>query len=248
MINQFNICSDRKNPQTFSSFASKSFGTIDWLLGIFYPFLNTGTTKDWINYQNLSHIGYITIFLSIGFIVNFFLNKNKIKTVRKSFVYTFLLLSIFALFCECNFIIPSILYLLPIFNKFRWLYKFQFFTSFYLVIVGVFGFNWFITTCLNLKGNQTRNVRTVSIVLVLLNIVNFYVLYLCFPQKAFGCHLDKVPFEEPLKDELSFQRIKSLGFNRATINQFGIYSTYKCTVPSMEGTYPTYFKIFSFDG
>ncbi len=215
MWHQTNISSSRSGRLQFSTFVSQYFPFDQLLKGLFYPFLdvNENTYASFRNMLNLSHIGYIPIFLIvIGIVDRYIIRKNNIKvnTVR---LFVFIGPALLAFFWATNWVFNYIIYLIPILNRFRWPFKLAFYLDFYLIIIAALILSYITKHLFKRKTAK----RIILLVITILQVVNFGFLYTCFPYKDFGeHHSDTIPLEEKLKDKLKEGRIISVGFDTWT--------------------------------
>lgn len=178
-----------------------SYRLKEWLNGLLVPFHDAGSHL-FGELDFVSHVGYLTLFFALFAI--FRVGKEK----SRQEILLFASLALFALLWSANILITNIFYLLPFFNKLRYPFKLQFFTSFFLVTLATFGFNSFSAWVRDkFKGGGV----TLVFILFVLHTINFLVLHTLLPQRMLSRHLDVPPFTEPLTDRLSEGRIVSAG-------------------------------------
>jgi hypothetical protein len=85
------------------------------------------------------------------------------------------------------------------------------------------------------------------IILTGILVFNYIILYAGLPQQSLARHLDKVPFDEPLKDVLANGRIVSIGFNFYN-DDIENGKLYGYTAPSLGYNYATLWGLYHFGG
>jgi len=89
----------------------------------------------------LSHIGFISIpFFVIGLFSVFFEKLNKRNKQLGKYILIFLPPGIIAFLWQSSDKFNEMIYKIPVLNRFRWPFKLQFFTSFYMIIIAAIGF------------------------------------------------------------------------------------------------------------
>jgi hypothetical protein len=68
------------------------------------------------------------------------------------------------------------------------------------------------------------------------------------PQRTFGTHLDKVPFDEPLKDVFKDGRIIAIGFNIWEPDKKNLKGFSYHTAATLGFNYPTLWGLYAFAG
>lgn len=104
-----------------------------YIVGIFDPFFQLN--RDYAVYANvmnsLGHIGYILLLAYIFGLISLRFVKDKIKRRRIISVYV---ISVLALIVASSHSINTLLYYVPIFNRFRWQFKYVLWFAFFAVI------------------------------------------------------------------------------------------------------------------
>ena len=187
------------------------YDLISWIQGLLYPFINDESLKNHFAKAYLSHIGYITVLLII-FCVIFIIFHKKSKNKTNIIILFFLF---FISMLWSTGMLSGLIYYIPILNRFRWPFKLAIYNNFYLICISSFGF-YFSIRCLKRYNKKIKISRFFGIILITLNIVNFYLLYnnfyISFNYKE---HYDKIPLEEPLQKFLKNGRIFTLGKNKS---------------------------------
>jgi len=131
----------RNKPLDFKTFSECSYNILLWLYGMFYPFLDASPVDFpeglWIHLHNTSHTGYVSLFFIVICMVKLYKNKNPGN--YRLYIYSF------SIPCIISFLwavgsLNRIIYLLPLLNRFRWPFKLNLFTDFYLVLLAAMGF------------------------------------------------------------------------------------------------------------
>lgn len=237
------LSADRSSKLGFGQFAYSYYDIKQWIKGIFYPFgINLGNSNVVIwNMDILSHIGYLTvIFIIICYIWYFKPAENK---ELKTFRFTFLILGLVSFLWATNLFFNFIIYQIPILNRLRWPFKLELLVNFHLIVFASIGLHILLTYI----SKKIKVIRIIFSFIILLQLLNFTCLYLLTPQRSFAIHLDKIPLEEPLKDELSEGRIISLGFNIWDPHNKNIESKSN-TAPTLGFNYATLWQLYHFAG
>ena len=237
-LHQISI-SNRNNSIAWETYISLSYNMKDWIYGLINPFSSTSHNYTWTNQNYISHIGYVTIvFLLIGVLY--------VRNKRYNLILVYFILGLLTLLFANNSIITKLFYLVPIYNKFRWPFKAAFFTSYSLIIVATFGFDYMYEKLQALKLMTKRLSFLVFACIIAMHIFNIIILYAYSSQKMFGVHLDNVPFDEPLRNILRSGRIVTLGPNYANYKVFpGLYGY---TSPYLGFSYATFWELYHFGG
>ncbi len=201
LVRESSLSFARKKVLAWEEYTLYSYRIGDWLNGLLAPFRDNG--NHFFGELNfVSHIGYVTVLLAL---VALYISK---KSEFRREILLFALLSLFSFFWSADIIITKIFYCLHFFNRLRYPFKLQFFTSFFLVTLATFGFNYFAAW---LRGKYRSGALIMLLTILLLHSLNFLVLYTLLPQRMLSNHLDKPPFTEQLKDRLAEGRIVSAG-------------------------------------
>jgi len=193
-LNQIKISASRNQIWEWDDYVMLSCKLTKYIQGLVAP--NTF----FIEHPNLSHIGYVTL-ISIILAIFYCLKREK-------YVPVFLLLGLISLFWACDILVTKILYHLPVYNRFRWPFKLTFFTSFYLIALSTFGFD-FIVKRLQMLSRFGYSFTPIILILLLIHILNFALLYTIFPQTKYSLFSDSVPFSEPYSGKLAGSRFAS---------------------------------------
>lgn len=220
---QMTISAARSNPLEWNQFVNITYPLIKWIVDILHPFSEWSDLEHWAYRLKLSHIGYIGLTFAFSSIA-WFCKKENIAS-KKKYLLMSILLGIISLMWSSSEIFNTLIYKIPILNRFRWPFKLTLFTNFYLIILAAIGLHIFFK---KLKYNKKFKTN-LFVVLILVNLTNFSFIYIFSPPVSFRLHMDKVPLEEPLVDKLKGGRIVSLGFRYDepyTLNSIGFaYAT-----------------------
>ncbi len=229
VIHQVRIASaDRNIPLTLKGYSANSYNWRDWLNGIFTPF-NT-SNYSWCDQPYISHIGWLTVFFCI---VAFWK-----RGINRKLVMAFMALALFSFLWASDTFVTRLFYYVPYYNLQRMPFRLAFFTSFFLIIVASFGFDYWSQRVKALSVRGVKIGKGLIALVIVFHIVNFAVFHLSSPVRTFIQHFENVPYEEPLKEMLKDGRMVSivpayempkrvsftiqvLGFNYATL--FGLY-------------------------
>lgn len=240
------ISAERASAMGWDEYSSQYYDIRQWLWGVFYPFNQTKKSDlFWhLNLKNLSHIGYIClIFIVFGIIYQFFLKKKDVK--KRKLVWIFTALGLISLLWSSNKTVLYLIYKIPILNRFRWPFKLQLFTGFFMICIASVGLYMFFMYVV--KNDILK--RAVFISLVLIQILNFYCLYALTPQKAFAYHSDKLPLKDELASNLTNGRVITLAPNPEGKEDYTYFSNFCFKSAKMLGfNYATLWEVYHFAG
>jgi hypothetical protein len=138
--------------------------------------------------------------------------------------------------------VTKLFYYVPYYNRQRWPFRLVFFTSYFLVMAGAFGFEVFYRKIKEASWAGRKIGTSICASVMLLHVGNFLAYYTATPQRTIQQHRQDVPYDEPLTGMLQAGRIITvvqrapgdersslgyinnislLGFNYATL--FGLY-------------------------
>jgi len=239
------ISAERAMAMGWEEYSSQFYDIRQWLWGVFYPFNKTnGSDLFWhLNLKNLSHIGYIClIFIVFGLIYQFFIKK---KDINRKHIWVFAALALISLLWSSNKAVMYLIYKIPILNRFRWPFKLQLFTGFFMICVASVGLYMLFRYIL--KNNIIK--RVVFISLILLQILNFYCLYALTPQKSFAYHSDELPLKDELVSKLTNGRVITLAPNPEGKEDYTFFSNFCFKSAKMLGfNYATLWGAYHFAG
>ena len=210
MWHQTTISALRKQALSRGEFLSGAFTGEYWLAGLFNPFSNKHYAgmriADFLerSMPYLSHIGYIALVL-IGIGLAAFFGKA-LDVTRAKYFFICVVGALFSYLWSTNEF-AGIMYRFPILNRFRWPFKLQIHTAFFLVGIAALGLAWLLGV---LRNKWVA--RSVFAVATLATLANFLVLYLVLPPRIFRTHQESIPLVEPLREKLGEGRIFSLGY------------------------------------
>ncbi len=210
MWHQTTISALRKQALSWGEFLTGAFTIGSWFSGLFDPFSNTHYASTPIGYwlprtlPYLSHIGYITlVLLGVGLAVFF---RETLDATRMKYCFICLAGALVSFSWSINGF-AEIMYRVPVLNRFRWPFKLQIHTAFFLVVVAAIGLAWLLGVL------QSRwAARSVFAAATIGTLANFLLLYLVQPPRIFRTHLESVPLAEPLREQRGEGRMLSVGY------------------------------------
>lgn len=205
----------------------------DWLLGLFNP---TILFSDTFHLVNLSFIGYLTIFFIITACVLYFKTKD---SSEKNMVGILFLLFLIAFCLSTNEILLKIIYHIPILNRFRWSFKLNLFTNFFLISLSTFGFKF-----LSDKIKLFRIKNLILWTIISLQLISFAYLYLFRPPVNFLTHLDSLPLNEEWISNFKNDRIITVG----NIQDRFVTTRTLHSAETLGYNYATLFNLYHFAG
>jgi len=207
---QATLSASRKQALSWWEFRSGAFTIGSWFSGVFNPFSNTHYASMPIaNWRErslpyLSHIGYATLALIGVGLAAFF--RNRLDATRKKYCSICMAGALVSFLWSINGL-AVIMYLTPILNRFRWPFKLQLQTAFFLVAIAAIGLAWLLGV---LKSRWAA--RSVFAAATVATLANFLLLYLVLPPRIFRTHQESVPLAEPLRERLVEGRMLSVGY------------------------------------
>lgn len=201
LFHELSLSYARNKVLSWGEYTLYSYSLEEWLHGIFFPFSDAGMHHVG-ELDFVSHIGYLTL---IGAFYAMLHCRDR-EQGRKIVVFS--LMALMSLLWSADILFTKLFYYIPFFNKMRFPFKLQFFTSFFLVTCAAFGFD---VARRNIMQRFGTGWKRVQLIVILAQAVNFMVLYTLLPQRMLSNHLDLPPFEEPLKKMFSSGRIVSAG-------------------------------------
>ena len=210
MWHQTTISAMRKQALSLGEFRSGAFTIGSWFAGLFNPFSNThyaSTSMDnWLlrSMPYLSHVGYITLLLMGVGLAAFF--RELLGATRMKYSLICLAGAAASFLWSIN-ALAGIMYVIPVLNRFRWPFRLQILTSFFLVAIATIGLAWLLGVV-----KKKRAVRSVFAVAVAATLANFLALYLLLPPRLFRRHQESVPLVEPLREQLGEGRMLAVGY------------------------------------
>lgn len=235
MFNQMNLSETRGQTMSWGSYISLKNVLGDWWYSLFNIFPNEINTFG----GNVSFIGTITLALVIIAIVNLIVNiitKRKIQ----SYTFVFIILGLFALSWSAgDSLIGQFFYQIPIFNRFRWMFKLVIFVDFYLIALAAIGFQYLIAYFEKTFPSYNKIFKVhnlIAFTIIALQLGQFAYIYTERPIKYLRYHQDPLPLVEPLKEELKDGRIVSMGADSPYVAQLVGFN------------YATLFDLYHFGG
>jgi hypothetical protein len=210
MWHQTTISALRKQALPWPEFQDGAFTVGSWFSGLIDPFSNAhyaGTSiANWLprSLPYLSHIGYITlVLLVVGLAASF---REALDATRMKYCFICLAGALVSFLWSINGFALT-MYQIPVLNRFRWPFKLQIHTAFFLVVIAAIGLAWLLGV---LKSKWAA--RSVFAAATVATLANFLLLYLVFPPRLFRTHQERVPLAEPLRERLGERRILSVGY------------------------------------
>jgi hypothetical protein len=230
---QASVSLTRKAALDWKQYSASSYDLKLWLSGLVAPLSETGAT--WNELHFISHIGYLTLFTMAAAV---WLVRD--SSARRQML-VFAGCAAVALLWSGDTFVTRMVYHLPIFNKFKHPFKLALFPAFYMIIIASFGFD-----AICRRTSSTRSGRVLILVMLALHVGNFAVIYLIPRQHSFAHLLDRVPFDEPLKEPLSQGRIVSVWQREINDNQLGKAEGF--TAPLLGYDYATLWGLYHLGG
>ncbi|HBQ65121.1 MAG TPA: hypothetical protein DD727_09450 [Clostridiales bacterium] len=262
MWRQMNDSALRSAALPFEDFAMEVFDIGQWLTGLVYPFLEMTEEMIWAyrRHVNLTFVGYAMLLLFLAMSARWIaaligwlrhrkhperrLDPEEERTCR---LYVLALIpGIIAFLMSASYLVNYILYRIPILNRFRFPFKIQVFTVFFIIIGGCAGWQW-----LNRRfaGRIRHWVRSlVTLLLIAVQLGGFAALYLAGPHRNFGNHRDPLPLSEPLAEVFGTDRFLSTGFNLYAPKDFDYRGFDTFTAHTLGFNYATLFGMNQFAG
>lgn len=223
----------------WAEFSRTRYNLADWVQGLVNPFATSGRDMTQMRHLYfLSHLGYLPLLCAL-----LALFPRRGRPVSR-------LVVLFAILAGLAFLLSSwtpaikALHALPGFNRFRYPFKFQFFTSFYLVMLAALGFERLTRAARAALRSRPGLLAIVPRGLLALHVLNLALVYLAGPHRMFGSHRDPVPWQEPLAGLITEGRFVSLGF--PIVDAAGNLDD--STVPSLGYNYATLWGLDNFAG
>jgi hypothetical protein len=235
---QVGMSFDRQTELSLAAYTAFSYNLTYWFKGLVLPFLEP-EYKTMGEQHFISHVGYLTLLFAGGAL---FTIRNR---ERGLYVALVAVVGGIALLWASDSFVTRILYYIPVVNRFRWPFKLGFFVSFYLIMLGTFGFGQFRDTIRRSGWYGLRSVTVLTTVLLLLHLMNFVMIHAVLPQHMLSRHEDAVPFDEPLKGTLHDGRIVSVG---PDVVRNGDQTLWGHSVPSLGFNYATLWGLYHFGG
>ncbi|MDD2856445.1 MAG: YfhO family protein, partial [Desulfuromonadaceae bacterium] len=229
----------RKAAMDWGKYIAESYNLKLWLNGLVAPFNEAGIST-WNELHFISHIGYLTLLC----IIPALLLLSSAPARNQVLVFTGC--AAFALMWSGDTFVTSLIYYLPLFNKLRLPFKLQLFTSFYMIAVAAFGFDLISRRLASLKSGG-RNLLQITVpLLLLLHILNLVGIHTFSREYSFTKFVDRVPFDEPLKVDLSDGRIVSI--IQKDINENSLGKAEGFTTPLIGYDYATLWGLYHIGG
>ena len=210
MWHQTTVSAERASALDYSAFASEAFRPAAWLNGMFFPFARLSpadsgrTFAEVASPVSLPHPGYVTI--GLGLVALIAVARRRVPESDRRVLIAFFVLAACAAAWTLGWI-AQLVYLVPVLNRFRWLFKLQAFVGFFIVAIGAAG----LDLAANRLRSRRRRLAFVSAAIIL-NVVALMHLNLSHRNRGFFEHLDPVPLTEPLAVAPPSGRFLSIGW------------------------------------
>jgi len=123
LFRESSLSFSRSRVLSWGEYTLYSYRLKEWLNGLLVPFHDSGSHL-FGELGFVSHVGYLSLFFALPAI--FSVGKEKCRTE----ILLFASLALISFLWSANILITNIFYLFPFFNKLRYPFKLQFFTSF----------------------------------------------------------------------------------------------------------------------
>ncbi|MFA7402481.1 MAG: hypothetical protein WC007_00700 [Pelobacteraceae bacterium] len=230
---QVAMSAERNSALTWQNYSSYGYDLHLWINGLVAPFHKIFPVT-YADLDFVSHIGYLTLLFLIVVIAT--IRDNK----QWRIIAVLLLLAVFSLLWSCNSPVTRLFFELPLFNRLRYPFRLNLFTSFFLIMAATFGAEQLYISISKIVRDSLR-MKVVWGIMLAVHLANFGLLYTVEPPHVFSRHLDTPPFNEPLRSSLGTGKIVSaardvvwdgekvlpgftaplLGYNYATL--YGVY-------------------------
>lgn len=232
VLHQIGLSADRKAPLTLEYYSANGYDWLHWLNGVFTPF----NTKyySWCEQPYISHIGWLTLLFCIAAFWQ--------KDTNRKLVVAFTILAIFSFLWASGTIVTNLFYYIPFYNRQRYPFKLAFFTSFFLIMVASFGFDYWYQRVKVLSVRGLKVGTALLALAIVFHVGNFAAFHLSSPQRIFIQHYENVPYDEPLKEVLKDGRMVSI------VPAYEIPQRVSFTMPVLGFNYATLFGLYHFAG
>ena len=206
MWHQATISAARRQALAKGEFEWGAFDLVSWFSGLLNPFSNAryNARAAITAVPYLSHIGYLTVVLIGVGVIAFF--RKALDARRMKYFFICWAGALVSLFWSVN-AYAEILYAIPVLNRFRWPFKLQIHTAFFLVAMATVGLAWLLGV---FKSRGAA--RAVFAAAIVATLANFLALYLLRPPRLFLTHQESIPLVEPLQEQLNEGRLISIGY------------------------------------
>jgi hypothetical protein len=203
MLRQMGVSAFRRAPLGLREF---SFGLTlhDWNEGLLHPFTFVQARHFPDVMPSLVHVGFLTVGLMVA--APLLLWRAKREQNRQGLVVVLLLLLLLTLSLSMGYF-ASVLYHVPIYNRFRWPFKLVLFANYFEVALAALA----LDRVLVLTG--VRWGRIAGGLCLAVSLANALYLYAGYEPKPFRRHAEPVPLEDPLRDRLRDGKIFTLGYS-----------------------------------
>jgi len=205
MWRQVQVSATRQARVALTEFVTYSAGRLSWFAGLLNPFSQQTPVDLAATIPHLSHVGYFSVLvLAISPVVLWRATATEKRLALLWIVMAWVAVTLatggFAVY----------LYQVPLYNRFRWPFKWLVFANFFLAALAALVLNHLLA-----KRVPARFQRAAGIFCIALLASNYLFLYAGGAPKPFRTHHERVPFDEPLREVLGDGKIFTIGFPRA---------------------------------
>ncbi len=208
----------RSEPMTLEVMASLGMNALSFAWGHLIPFYNPGVTKDVPMVQTILFISH----LSWPALIGVFLGLRQMIPGRGPTRRMLIFCAFMAAFSYCwsaNLFLDLFAHL-PVLNRFRWSFKLQFFTSFFMVVLAAVAFS---------KLSSPTWCRT----LFAATFANFLWFYLLIPPRSWGLDDQPIALANPYPQIDTNYRTMTLGYSMGNLP----------SLPGLGWGYPLLFEV-----
>ncbi|NLO37805.1 MAG: YfhO family protein [Clostridiaceae bacterium] len=201
----------RSGPIDYDTFVSGSTILPLWLKGLTDPY--EGHVFQSISFVGLACLAFCLV--AIFFFLLAIIRRKSMPVQRRRLLAVLFVLGAFSFLWAGSILVPRIIYLVPILNRFRWPYKLLIQFSLFLIAFSSCGLDLFLDALSQARFLRGRRLilDIAACCLIVIQLIQFGFLYYAHPVRALRIHRETVPWSEPLKDQLSDGRILSVGFD-----------------------------------
>ena len=218
----------------FHTFRDGALRFAEYVNGTFFPFARLYDIPEIRLFldqvpASFTHLGYAVLALIV---IHVIAGRRHTLPARRRLLDVSLGLGIVGILWATGVLSP-LLYWIPVLNRFRWPFKTHAFAAFFLLFIAAAGLDWILR-------RRWRWSRAAVIAILAFQTTNLWFLDLRFPKHGFLEHLDPVPLQEPLADELRTGRYISIGYEAERPRVF--------TAPTLGFNYATLWGLQGFGG
>jgi len=264
MYNAMSRSYTRSSALDFEEFIGNRFRLKDFILSQYNPLMqydvtDTATLEDGSSIgvidvidaiqKNMAHVGFIVFFAAVmGIVIVVTRYKEKDskthEAVRNMTVCIPVLIITFL--WATSSVFNRIIYLIPIFNRFRYPFKVMQYALFFLILLASVCLDYLLV---NLGENKKKLAKALKVILPVAEVINLTLVYLLLPVRFFGLYtLSDKPFEDEAADLISGSRYAFVGDEP----EYWDFVTYERighdTTATLAYNYATYFGLSNIGG